>query len=73
MQGPRSRALLEVIDMLTDAVNRLDDLQAGDWRNAISPVKHELRDAVSPIAEKIRAIARQEYEDERTGNDGRHK
>ena len=57
----RAQALLAIIHKLNDCVVELDNLQAGDVQGRISPVKHELRDALYPITEKIRLIAQLEY------------
>lgn len=60
----RAHRILEAAEKLQEAINILDKCQAGDWRGQISPLKHQLMDAIKPYPDEIRAIARQAWDDE---------
>lgn len=61
MSKRRAEELIRIIGTLEQAIADLDDLQAGDIKGQISPIKHRIRDALAPEAEKLRAIAREEW------------
>lgn len=61
MSKERAEALLTIMHHLNNCVVDLDGLQVGDVAGRISPIKHRLRDALFPIVEELRTVAREEY------------
>lgn len=60
----RSEQILHAVELLREAIRTLDNAQVGDWRGQISPIKHQLMDAINPLVDPITAVAYQAYQDE---------
>lgn len=54
----KARRILNLIRMFTDDIAMVDAEQVGDHLGLISPIKHEIRDVLTPLMEKLRVAAR---------------
>lgn len=63
MSRSRATVFLRIARDAEELVSRLEEIQAGDYQGRVSPIKHRLRDALAPIVEEMRALAREEYLD----------
>lgn len=61
MSRSRAEAIIAIVQDLERCVYQLDALQVGDVKGRISPVKHELMDALRSPVDHIREIAQAEY------------
>ena len=58
----KARRILNLVSMLRDDIAVVDAEQIGDHLGLISPIKHKIRDALTPLMEELRAAARTYYE-----------